>query len=104
MGNPDGTGSLGDKTKMNHTVKDGVLEVTDDAERNEAYKFAGIGYDTSKSLAENIIEGYGNKQFYYNKPRNFIQRTIEIMKENKPHLDVFKEELERRLDSKIVVE
>ena len=54
MGNTLGTGSLGDPSEMHHTVKNGELVVTNDAERNIDYKWAGYGYNTSKSLAENI--------------------------------------------------
>ncbi len=97
MKNTWGTGSIADKSQMHSKlVEDGVLEVTDDAERNTNPKFEGIGYDTSKSLAENIVKGYGDKQEWYNEPRDFMGKAVEIMKETKPHLYVLGEELKRR--------
>lgn len=96
MGNTLGTGSLGDPSEMHHTVKNGELVVTNDAERNIDYKWAGYGYDTSKSLAENIVYGYGDKDEWYNEPRDFISETIKSMKESGSHVEVMKEALEKR--------
>ncbi|MDD4804544.1 MAG: hypothetical protein PHN69_05150 [Candidatus Pacebacteria bacterium] len=93
MGNTDGTGSLADKREMPHTVKDGLLEVANDAERNKKYDFAGKGYDTSKSLAENIISGYGDRDDWYNEPRDFIGETVKNIKSSKSHIKVMKEAL-----------
>lgn len=96
MGNPIGTGSLSDINEMNHIVNNGQLIVTDDAKRNENYKFAGIGYDTNKSLTENIVEGYGNKSYWYNKPRDFIEKAKENLRQDKYHVEALKEGLERQ--------
>lgn len=104
MGNPLGTGSIADINEMDdEIIQDGVLKVTNNAERNPDYKYAGIGYDTSKSLAENIVEGYGSKLLPYNKRRDFISKTVEILNNNKAHIDVMKEELEKRLGEGTVI-
>ena len=96
MGNPVGTGSLADINEMSHTVKNGELFVTDDAKRNPDYKDAGTGYDTNKSLAENIAFGYGDRSEWYNKPRNFIADAVKNMKDSNSVVEILKEALENR--------
>ncbi len=103
MGNPEGTGSLADINQMNHMVNNGELLVTDDAKRNMSYKFAGIGYDISKSLTENIVSGYGDENRWYNRPRPFMDVAIENMKTSKSHIEVMKEALEDRLGKGTVI-
>lgn len=93
MGNPLGTGSLADISKMKHIVKNGILEVTDEAERNMDYRFAGVGYDLSKSLTENIVMGYGSKDRWYNEPRDFIGQARENLRQDKYHVEALKEGL-----------
>lgn len=89
-------GGLGDKNTMTvELVGDDTIKVTPDAERNTSYEFAGVGYDTSKSLAENIIEGYGNRAHVWNQPRDFIEETKNNLKRNKHHVEVLKDGLEK---------
>ncbi len=95
MGNALGTGSIADKSTMtSELISSGQIKVTPEAERNMDYKFAGIGYDTSKSLAENIINGYGNE--WYSLPRDFISDTKENIISSKSHVSSLKEALRKR--------
>jgi len=87
---------------MNYNVKDGVLRMTDDAERNMDYEFAGIGYDESKSLAYNMEFGYGNKILWYNQPRPFLHKTIENMKKSNSHVIAMRLALQKRLGKDVV--
>lgn len=87
---------LGDKSTM--TVKlvgDDTIKVTPDAERNTNYDFAGVGYDTSKSLAENIVGGYGNRDYIWNQPRDFIEEAKNNLKQNKNHIEAMIDGLEQ---------
>jgi len=93
MGNPVGTGSLGDVSQMHHSVINGTLKVTNDAYRNDDYDYAGFGYDTSKSLLENLQEGYGYKNHWWNKSRPVLPVAIKHMKDTGIHVEVFKEAL-----------
>ncbi len=103
MGNPIGTGSLGDVNEMDHQVKNGELIVTNNAERNTKYKFAGIGYDLNKSLAFNIEYGYGAKDKWFNQARPFMSEAVKNMKETKSHVLIMKEGLEKRLGKGTVI-
>lgn len=96
MGNPIGSGSLADQNQMNHIVNNGELVVTNDAERNKDYKFAGIGYDTNKSLTENIVEGYGDRSRWYNQPRDFMEEARENLRRDKYHVEAMKIGLKKR--------
>ncbi len=87
---------LGDKSTMTvELVGDDTIKVAPDAERNTSYEFAGVGYDTSKSLAENIIGGYGNRDYIWNQPRDFIEETKNNLKRNKHHVEALKDSLEK---------
>lgn len=103
MGNPIGTGSLGDVNEMDHQVKNGELTVVNNAERNTKYKFAGIGYDLNKSLAFNIEYGYGAKDKWFNQARPFMSEAVKNMKETKSHVDAMKDGLEKRLGKGTVI-
>jgi len=88
-GNFMGTESLGDPQEMHHTVLDGVLEVTDDAQPFNP----GFGLE----LDEAITYGYGGKNRWYNKARPFENVAVENMKQTNSHVEVMKEGLEKRL-------
>lgn len=88
-GNFMGTGSLGDPQEMFHTVSNGILKVTDDAQPFNP----GFGLD----LDEAITYGYGNKNKWWNKPRPFLSEAVENMKTTNSHVEVMKEGLEKRL-------
>lgn len=94
MKNPVGTGSLADPTQMAHTVQDGVLEVVDNADFKDA-ETPRDAIDRSKSLAENIEDGYGNKSIWWNKPRPFMESAKEAVSENLK--EMMQEALEKRL-------
>lgn len=98
-------GGLGDRETMKHElVASGELVVIPDAERNVEYNsYPGYGYDTSHSLAWNIVKGYGDKNKWYNQPRDFIQQTIENMQKTKSHVDCMKDALKKRLGEKAVI-
>lgn len=91
-------GSLGDKSTMNSSlINDGILEVSPDADRNvEFSEYPGWGYDSDKSLAENVAFGYGNHQYWWNQERNFVEDAKENMKRNKAHVDSMKDGLRAR--------
>jgi len=96
-----GSGSLADPNEMDYNVKDGVLRMVDSAERNMSYgDFPGIGYDLSKSLAYNMEYGYGNE--WYSKPRPFLKKTIENMRESNSHVIAMRLGLQRRLGKDVV--
>ena len=95
MREPDGTGSIADRNTMISTIKNGMLTVTPEAERNSGFnRYAGAGYDTSKSLAYNLINGYGNE--WFSRPRNFIKTTYGNILSNKLHLETMTEGLQDR--------
>jgi len=85
---------LGDITKMHHKVNNEVLIVTDDAELDRSYSRSDADY--SKSLAENIEYGYGNKHEWYNKPRRFIRDSKDKLGTNKYHVKAMKTGLTKR--------
>jgi hypothetical protein len=80
---------LGGRTQMNHSVNNGVLEVTDDA-------LAENPWSNGRTLAENIEYGYGLQDKWYNEPRPFMAKAEEELKDNKRHVEVMAEGLERR--------
>lgn len=87
---------LGDEMQMHHTVKDGVLEVTDDASINLDPRYHESDIDMSKSLAENIEYGYGSKKLWYNEPRPFMKDAENNIKSKKSHIKTMKEGLKKR--------
>jgi len=88
-------GGLADRDTMKHTVSNMTLIVTPEAERNVKYnEDPGHGYDTSKSLAYNIVKGYGKA--WYSEPRDFISTTIDNIKESKSHVECMKDALRDR--------
>jgi hypothetical protein len=91
-----GSGGIADKNTMSsELISSGVLIVTPKAERNMDFsKYPGWGYDTNKSLAENLIEGYGNRQYPWNQPRDFIEDTRENLRKNKNHVEAMRDGLE----------
>lgn len=93
MKNPVGTGSIADPETMDsNLISNGVLEVSPNATRNEEYDWAGRGYDTSKSLAENLIKGYGDA--WYSVPRDFLETARESMRVSKSHMNAMRDGLE----------
>lgn len=96
MGNPMGTGSLADIKEMKHKVKDGTLTVTNEAKKNICFPKNKFGYDDSKSLAYNIEFGYGDMDFWFNRPRQFMKEAINNMKENKGHIDAMIDGLKKK--------
>lgn len=90
-----GSGGIADKETMSaELISDGVITITPDAERNQEFnKYPGIGYDTSKSLAENLVFGYGNRQYPWNQPRDFVEDTRENLKNGKAHIDAMRDGL-----------
>lgn len=84
MGSANGTGSLGDVQEMHHTVNSGVLEVVDDAEPKMPW---------DRRLDVGIVYGYGDKEQWYNQPRDFLETARENMKESKSHVESMKEGL-----------
>ena len=82
MSIPDGTGSLADPEVMDATVKDGVLEVVDNAGFNPRFDNPDDDIDTSKSLAENIEYGYGTLKPWYRKPRPFMETARDNVEQN----------------------
>lgn len=93
MKNPIGTGSIADPETMDsNLISNGVLEISPNATRNEEYKWVGWGYDISKSLAENLIKGYGDK--WYSVPRNFLETARESMRVSKSHVNSMRDGLE----------
>lgn len=92
------SGSLGDTTQMNHTVGDGVLEVTDDADfnndfanRSDTWGYGSISY--GRTLAENIAYGYGDQMDWWNKPRNFMEDAKNKLRVNKKHVEAMRKGL-----------
>ena len=102
MGAVNGSGSLGDVQQMNHSVLNMTLKVTDDAKRNDDYDYAGYGYDLGKSLLENMQMGYGNKIFWWNKPRPILSVAKQHMRETGVHVEVMKDALQKRFGRKNV--
>ena len=103
MGAANGSDSLGDVQRMKHSVLNGVLKVTDEAYRNDDYDYAGYGYDLSKSLAENMEYGYGNRNYWYNEPRPFMKEARDYMRQSGVLTEVMKDALGKRLGRKNVV-
>ena len=87
MGNSLGTGSLGDPNEMNHTVRDGELSVTNDAEPDRPWW---------RNLAEAIEFGYADKDTWYSQPRPFMKSATENMKDSGSHVEVMKDALKKR--------
>lgn len=87
MGNPLGTGSLADTDTMNHTVNNGELVVTNNALPSDP---------TFGDLTENIVMGYGSRDAWYNKPRDFIGEAKKNMEETGSHIEVMKDALRSR--------
>lgn len=90
------SGGIADKNTMSsELISSGVLIVIPKAERNMDFsKYPGWGYDTNKSLAQNLIEGYGNRQYPWNQPRDFIEDTRENLRRNKNHVEAMRDGLE----------
>ena len=95
MGNPLGTGSLADQNEMKvYKIKNGI-KIINEAKRNNAYA-SGAGYDTSASLTENIVYGYGRRDEWYNKPRDFISATRRNLIKNKNHVKALRDGLRKQ--------
>ena len=92
------SGGIADKQTMNaELVSSGILSVTPNAQRNREFnEYPGWGYNTDESLAQNLIEGYGNKQYPWNQPRDFIQDSRENLISNKNHVESLKDGLRKR--------
>ena len=91
----EGTQSLGDVSQMNHSVINGVLEVTNDA---EAYypDNANGGLNNDWSLAQNIEEGYAGRDTWYSEARPFISDTIDELARSNAHVEAMKRGLKKR--------
>lgn len=96
-------GSLGDPNNLNHKYKNGVLEVTDDADFNHSFADEyNNGYgavDMNESLAYNIEYGYGSKSEWWNKPRPFIEESREDMRDGEFKSAMIKGLKKRGIDS-----
>ena len=90
-----GSGGIADKETMNtELVSDGVIAITPNAERNKDFSnFPGWGYDENKSLAENLVFGYGNRQYPWNQPRDFVDDARNSLKSGKAHVEAMKDGL-----------
>ena len=78
-------GGLADQTQMEDVLEsNGVLVVTNNAQPKVTGEYNGL--DSDKSLAENIVKGYGSKDKWWNEPRDFIQSAKEEMQETKSHV------------------
>jgi hypothetical protein len=89
-----GSSGLGDITKMHHTVNNGILIVTDDADFDRYYSRSNADY--SKSLGENIEYGYGTRSTWYDKPRPFIKESRNRLESNNKHIEAMKKGLKRK--------
>ena len=94
-------GSLGDVEQMeSNLINDGVLKITDNADFNHDFASRHGGYgdiDLSKSLSFNIEYGYGNKEYPWNEPRDFMNKTKKDIKSSNSHVEVMKNALKKRL-------
>lgn len=97
INNALGTGSLADTDVMHHTVKDGVLEITDDADFKTGYG----GVDTSKSLAENIEFGYGD--YPWSEPRPFMEDAQDYINRSGEVEHLIKEGFEKKFGKGSIV-
>lgn len=90
-----GSGGIADKNTMtSNLISDGTLSVSPDADRNREFNdYAGWGYDENNSLAFNLQMGYGNKQYWWNQPRPFVDEARENLKNNKAYLEAMKDGL-----------
>ena len=90
-----GSGGIADKETMNtELVSDGVIVITPNAERNKDFNnFPGWGYDENKSLAENLVFGYGNRQYPWNQPRDFVDDARNSLKSGKAHVEAMRDGL-----------
>jgi len=90
-----GSGGIADKETMNtELVSDGVIAITPNAERNKDFSnFPGWGYDENKSLAENLVFGYGNRQYPWNQPRDFVDDARNSLKSGKAHVEAMRDGL-----------
>lgn len=98
-------GGLGDTRMMHHTVDNGTLEITDDADFNRDFAESNSGYyggvDLSKSLSYNVEFGYGSKNQWYNEERPFISESRDELAKGKAR-DALKNGLEKRLGKGVV--
>lgn len=91
-----GSGGIADKETMSaELISDGVLTITPNAERNKEFsQYPGFGYDANKSLVENLVFGYGNRQYPWNQPRDFVGDARENLKSSKIHVEAMRDSLE----------
>jgi|LakMenEpi03Aug12_release.lakeMendotaPanAssembly.Ray.scaffolds.fasta_scaffold391958_3 hypothetical protein len=83
---PSSTG-LGGREQMYHDpVTNGVLEVTDLAEPSKQWDV---------DLDSMLVEGYGNKEEWWNKPRDFYETARETLEKHGYHLDAMQEGLNK---------
>lgn len=82
-----GTGSLGDPQEMEHVVVNGRLIVMDLALPSKQY-----GMDLTKS----IIKGYWDKNYWWNMPRDFLEKTRDNLRSSNSHVKVIKQALKKR--------
>jgi len=100
------SGSLGDIEQMkSNLINDGVLEIKDNAYFNHDFASIHGGYgdiDLSKSLSFNIEYGYGNKEYPWNEPRDFMNETKKDIKSSNSHVEVLKGALRKRLGNDVI--
>ena len=100
------SGSLGDIEQMkSNLINDGVLEIKDNADFNHDFASIHGGYgdiDLSKSLSFNIEYGYGNKEYPWNEPRDFMNETKKDIKSSNSHVEVLKGALRKRLGNDVI--
>lgn len=100
MGNPLNTGSLADQNEMKAIlVKDGELQVTDEADFNHSFAALSHSYggvDLSKSLAENIEYGYDDRNMWFNEARPFMERARENIEDSDSHFESMRKGLKKR--------
>lgn len=81
-------GSLGDPESMNHNINttgsEINLEVWDEAKSKKPW---------SRDLTEAIVHGYGNQEYPWNEPRDFIEEAREILRQDHSHTESLKDAL-----------
>ena len=97
-------GGMGDPYNIEHEVKDGVLTVVNKTDPNPGGTINNDLVTTGKYLDKLIEYGHGSSGGFYDfpkagaafmKPRPFTQRTIENLRNNKAHVDAFREGFKR---------
>jgi hypothetical protein len=90
-----GSGGIADKNTMDaELVANGVVSVTPNADRNREFSnYPGLGYDEDKSLVANIVEGYGDRDCWWNQPRDFVEEARENLRSTNAHISAMRDAL-----------